>query len=287
MTICWTIFLFLALRLSPASSSQCTGSQMQSIMAPKEGLTVCMPRPTMVEIPSLSPEHQLLAPTHVEVARCGGSCPHSYFSCVKSDTRYKEVSVMLTERSVSPGVLKSLCTSLSIEEHLSCQCGCKVGPEDCSSKQEFLPYECSCVCENKEERMKCLSSGWHWDSSTCQCMCPDRPYPICPSSYVFDYMTRCTCVPMQYYAFTELELVFVILLVGFIGGLVSVAQCYRRKVGLFKHLRNSPRSEEIKQVMNTVNCSLDQTLGKRRTRVETIAEEEDVELLNVKQKNSL
>ena len=265
----------------------CSGDQMQTIMGVGEGREVCRPRPTMVEIPTLSPEHQLVAPTYVEVNRCGGSCPHSYFSCVKAETRYKDVPVILTERSITPGVITSLCTNLSVEEHVSCQCGCKVKPQDCSSKQTFVPYECSCACTNKADRAACISAGWHWDRSICQCMCPGRPYPACPSSYVFDYQKRCSCVPMQYYAFTELELVFVILMVGCIGGLVSFVQCYRRRVGLFKHLRAGPRSGEVMQVIETLNCSLDQTLGKRRAKVETIQEEEDVELLSMTKRNSL
>jgi len=265
----------------------CTSEQMQSIMGAGEGREVCRPRPTIVEVPSLRQEHQLVAPSHVEVNRCGGSCPHSYFSCVPSEVQYKDVPVILTERSITPGVVTSLCTSLSVEEHVSCQCGCKVRPEDCSSTQAFVPYECSCACMNKEERAACLAAGWHWDRSICQCMCPGRPYPACPSSYVFDYQEKCACVPLQYYAFTELELVFVILLVGFVGGLVSFVQCYRRRVGLFKHLRTGPRTGEVKQVMETLNCSLDQTMGKRKTNVDTIEEEEDLELLSVNKRNSL
>jgi len=277
----------LTLGVARGDLAVCSGDQMQTIMGVGEGREVCKPRPTMVKIPTLSPDHQLVAPTHVEVARCGGSCPHSYFSCIKAETRYKDVPVMLTERSITPGVVTSLCTTLSVEEHVSCSCGCKAQSQDCSSKQTFLPYECSCVCNNKADRAACLSSGWHWDRSTCQCMCPGRPYPQCPSSYVFDYQDRCACIPMQYYAFTEMELVFVILMVGFIGGIVSLAQCYRRRVGLFKHLRAVPRSGEVMQVMETLNCTLDQTLGKRRANVETIEEEEDLELLSVNKRNSL
>ena len=92
---------------------------------------------------------------------------------------------------------------------------------------------------------------------------------------------------MQYYAFTELEIVLVILMVGFIGGLVSFVLCYRRRVGLFKHMQLGLGVGEMKQVIETLNCSLDQTLGKRRANLETIAEEEEVELLSVAKRNSL
>ena len=58
-------------------------------------------------------------------------------------------------------------------------------------------------------------------------------------------------------------------------------------MGLFKHLRAWPRSGEMKQVIETLNCTLDQTLGKRRANVETIVEEEEVELLSIAKRNSL
>jgi hypothetical protein len=265
----------------------CSGEQMKSIMGAGEGKEVCMPRPTVVELPSLSPDYELVAPTHVSVARCGGSCPHSYFSCVPAETTYKDIPVMITEHSITPGVVTSLCTTLSMEEHMSCQCGCQATPSDCTTMQTFVPYECSCACMDKGARAACVAAGWHWDSPTCQCMCPDRPYPACPSSYVYDYIDRCACVPMQYYAFTDTEIVFVILLLGSMGALVSLAQCYRRKVGLFKHLRATPRSVEVRQVLETMNCSLEQSLGKRRNNVETIPEEEAVELISVHKRNSL
>jgi len=280
-------YQYLSLGTVVGEMAMCTGEQMQDIMGVGEGREVCRPRPTMVEIPSLSPDYDLVAPTHIEVARCGGSCPHAYFSCVKEETSYKDIPVMVTEQSITPGVVTSLCTTLSIEEHLSCQCGCVVKPGDCTHQQIFVPYECSCVCSDKDARANCLASGWHWDQATCQCMCPGRPYPACPSSYVYDYIYKCACVPLQYFAFTELEIVFVILLLGFMGCLVSLVQCYRRRVGLFKHLRTVPTTGEARQMLDTLNSNLERNISKRRQDVETIAEEEAVELISVNKTDSL
>lgn len=93
------------------------------------------------------------------------------------------------------------------------------------------------------------------------------------------------CVPSGYRAFTEIEIVFVIVLLGFICTLLSLAQCYRRRVGLFKHLRSGP-STTLSHVIQTLN--IDQTTNKSRVphmeRVDTLKtiEEENIELLSIK-----
>eukprot|EP00092_Neocalanus_flemingeri_P005237 GFUD01005630.1.p1 GENE.GFUD01005630.1~~GFUD01005630.1.p1 ORF type:complete len:289 (+),score=49.03 GFUD01005630.1:65-931(+) len=241
-----SVFIYCRVQAEP---SECSASQMQEIirMGTLEG---CRPRPLIVQVPYDSDNFQLMAPTHVEVNRCQGSCGHFHHSCVPAEIRKKEVSLVLTERTVQEGVSTSLCDAVEVEEHLSCQCGCPITEHNCGANQVFLPYECRCSCTNLRERDSCLEKGWHWDRDTCQCMCPGRPYPSCPSSFMFDYSITCSCVEMQNIAFTELELVVLIMSLGLIGGVASFLQCYKRKTGLFKQDRRVKSiSRELEEIL--------------------------------------
>ena len=234
-----TIFLLMFLNsIYGMESNQCSPNQLQETLsrATKEE---CRPRPVIVPVPNPTDTLQLMAPTHVEVMRCVGSCSHFQHSCVPSEVKMKSVPLVLTEHTIEQGFASSYCGEVEIEEHISCDCGCQLSTMSCSPYQLFLPYECRCACKNAEERDSCLSQGWHWDRDSCQCMCPGRPYPMCPSSYMFDYLYTCSCVQLQSFALTELELVVLVLSLSLAGAIFSILQCYRRKIGLFKADRKS------------------------------------------------
>ena len=63
------------------------------------------------------------------------------------------------------------------------------------------------VKTNFSGRASCLARGWLWDSSSCECLCPGRPYPQCPTQYVFDYQVDKNmdtpyeeeCISLEYY----------------------------------------------------------------------------------------
>lgn len=243
-----------------AGPSECSAGQMQGIITrgSQEG---CRPRPVIVQVPYDSDNYQLMAPTHVEVSRCQGSCGHFHHSCVPDRVTKKRVPLVLTERTVEQGVTTSFCGEVEVEEHLSCQCGCPITEQNCGPNQVFLPYECRCSCTNLKERDSCLAKGWHWDRDTCQCMCPGRPYPSCPSSYMFDYSVTCSCIELQNTAFTELELVVLILSLGIIGAAISFLQCYRRKTGLFQQVsRVRTISRELQEVLPRLSEESEKTI---------------------------
>ena len=77
-----------------------------------------------------------------------------------------------------------------------------------------------------------------------------------------------------------------IVLLGFVTLIVSLAQCYRRHVGLFKHLRPGPG--KLNDVIETLNIAEHQGSIKRSRVIsedlKTI-EEENIELLNVKRED--
>ena len=133
--------------------------------------------------------------------------------------------------------------------------------------------------------------GWDWDPRLCQCSCPSHglPYPACPTGYIFDYLEQCKCVDKRassWEAGSAEEVVFVVTLLGFISLIVSLAQCYRRRIGLFKHLRPGPG--KLNDVIETLNIA-DHHGSSKRSRIvsedlKTI-EEENIELLSVKKED--
>ena len=59
----------------------------------------------------------------------------SLLSCVPDKVVTKEVPVMVTPVTVTSGVQEDVCTSVKVEVHESCKCGCEVVPRDCNPKQ--------------------------------------------------------------------------------------------------------------------------------------------------------
>jgi len=282
------VSLFLNFYITFGELSVCSQQQMMEAWTNSMNKeTNCGPRPTIVSVSVPNEQHTLLAPTHVEVLRCQGSCPQAHssrLSCQPSKISYKEVPIMMSPISVLQGVQETVCTHVKVEVHDTCKCGCHVSPADCSQMQKYNPQTCSCQCDHVA-KLQCTKRGWSWDPNLCMCKCPGQPYPTCPTGYVYDYIERCECVPSGYRAFTEIEIVFVIVLLGFICTLLSLAQCYRRRIGLFKHLRSGP-STTLSHVIQTLN--IDQTTNKTRVphmeRVDTLKtiEEENIELLSIK-----
>ena len=203
----WTILLLHTMGMVsvnselPMTMSVCSDQAQQSaIMRSYSPDISCKPRPVIVpltpeHLAHLPPGHKLVISTHAEVTRCSGSCAHSsYLSCVPSKVSTKEVWVSLAPASVSPGVQEMMCTSVKVEQHEECQCGCHVTSEDCNAHQVYQPHLCQCSCADQAARAQCRDKGWTWDSSLCQCMCPGQPYPTCPTGYFYDYIDTCSCI---------------------------------------------------------------------------------------------
>ena len=79
------------------------------------------------------------------------------------------------------------------------------------------------------------------------------------------------------------ELVFVIMLLGFSCLVISLVQCYWRKVGLFKNLRSRPGADKLSQDIQTLNLDPagQQTSSRVVLQPLNTIEEENVELLAV------
>ena len=265
----WWCSVVLVVALVRGEARQCTNTEMSRLWSRLlDPAVVCQPRLVTVALPDpVVAGHSLLAPTHLQVRRCGGSCSHSHslHSCLPTRLSQVEVEVLLSPVVAGvAGVQQSVCGRVMVEQHEECECGCETSPAQCNSNQTFLPLECRCACTNREARLSCISAGRHWDPSLCLCLCPGRPYPTCPNGYIYDYLETCACTHLQLEAFTQLEFVFVLLLVSLLCGLTSLTQCYRRKIGLFRQTRPG--------------------LVVRQD-LKTLQEEEDIELLSIKKED--
>lgn len=195
----------------------CENSQMQDILRANSEQS-CSPRRVIVEVRG-DWNNSLLAPSHLEVSRCVGSCGHYHHSCLPLETITRRVPSLLASASLTEGVTETLCGALEVKEHTRCGCGCQLTEESCATNQQFLPFECRCVCSNHHHRDDCLARGWHWDRKTCACTCPNLPYPTCPNSLMFDYLQTCSCIPTHSRA-TVNTVSFFLSLAGF--SLISV-----------------------------------------------------------------
>ena len=229
------VLVLASLCWAARAGGSCSAGQLGRVMAGVAGGgAVCRPRPTVVPLPHAIAGLPLLAPSHTVVDRCAGSCPHPAFSCLSTRTANLSLVVSVAGPGQGPGLQPALCTTAGLEQHTACYCGCAVGPGDCGTGQRFLHSECRCECEGREERAECLDRGWDWDTEHCRCLCPGRPYPPCPSTFVFDYAGSCACVPTQFSALPALQVALPLLLLGLLLGLTSLAQCRARSIGLFR-----------------------------------------------------
>jgi Tfp pilus assembly protein PilE len=94
---------------------------------------------------------------------------------------------------------------------------------------------------------------------------PCRPYPTCPTGYIFDHESACDCRPVSFTAFTLLELVIVVIVTGTLAVLVSLAHCYRNGIGFFRHRRRSGRyrSASFRQKVELLSTRFDRSLQGR------------------------
>ena len=96
------------------------------------------------------------------------------------------------------------------------------------------------------------------------------------------FQDECNCILVHGPAGPFEEIVFVIMLLGFSCLVISLVQCYWRRVGLFKNLRSRPGADKLSQVIQTLNLDPGQQTSSRVVLqpLNTI-EEENVELLAV------
>ena len=129
------------------------------------------------------------------------------------------------------------CSTVSVEVHDSCTCGCKTTSDQCSEIQRFVPRECKCVCADTVAKRSCRDQGNYWDETSCSCVClPTEQWPDrCPAGYAFNpSIETCACVSISEVASSVLEILIVVLVSSMALISVGLVQCYRTKTGLFR-----------------------------------------------------
>merc|ERR1712126_244996 len=117
---------------------------MQKLLSQSEP---CVPQPQVVQIQVEDFLH-LVGPSHIQVNRCAGSCssltPTSH-TCLPTKVVTRQVEVMVVPLTFTPGPVETQCTTVQVEEHLSCSCSCPPRPSLCPPNQ-WNNDLCSCSC---------------------------------------------------------------------------------------------------------------------------------------------
>ncbi|CAB3372723.1 Hypothetical predicted protein [Cloeon dipterum] len=131
-------------------------------------------------------------PNCIRLPRCNGCCNTPLLTCEPTITRLRSFRVLQTDLKNEKLSNIQRSTVIDVEEHLGCQCTCKVKAKDCNVFQKYNQKACRCVCVNKDDKDKCdLESKLKlWDMQTCQCKC--REASECSTGFYFDEKT-CSC----------------------------------------------------------------------------------------------
>jgi len=209
---------------SSSSSSSCFSNPISTFGSSND----CRLRPTVVSLQSPSEDLLLMGPSFIEVDRCSGSCStpiHSAVKCQASSVVGQEVEVVVANRTHEIGRVETFCETFLVEKHTACDCSCP--PRVCPPVQEWRAEICDCDCPRSGERAACRAKGWSWNPESCQCWCPG-PILSCSSSYTYDYLDQCQCVPIAYSAAPSVWLLASLLLL--VAGLLG-RRAYQREQG--------------------------------------------------------
>lgn len=194
----------------------------------------CKPRPTLLELelpvmPGGSGSVFQLIPGHITVDRCSGSCHLPSKSCLPTRVTNISVEVMAIQTTYTSGPWNTLCSTVQVEKHLDCECGCRVKSSDCTSTQYYDPANCKCQCLAYTAKLECLASGKLWDDSSCSCMCPPRLWKPCSTGFTYDYRQTCDCVRTYAMASTGLTVIVAVASMALLGISAYVFQIKRKQ----------------------------------------------------------
>ena len=235
-----TLLKLLLFSSEGASSSDCSATHRNAIFS---SVVKCSTSPVMLDL-----RHLILAsnsslgvpveevvqvvPDTVAVSRCKGGCNLPAHSCHPTQVVERQVEVMLVLARWPQGEHQVVCSSIQVEDHLACGCGCEVKPEHCSQRHYYQESTCRCLCRHTEERAVCIESGRTWDHNTCTCTCPRHTWTSCSTGYVFDYSSSCSCVLISALASQGLLPALVLLTLALVvllgGGLLLIHRARRR-----------------------------------------------------------
>ena len=231
----WASLKFLAfLSIQQVGGFECSVGQQQQIL---DSVVRCSTGGVMLDLRQLIlasnssglgvPVEEVVqvVPDTVAVSRCKGGCNLPAHSCHPTQVAEREVEVMLVLARWPQGEHQVVCSSVQVEDHLACGCGCAVKPEHCSQRHYYQESTCRCLCRHTEERAVCIESGRTWDHNSCSCNCPRHTWTSCSTGYVFDYSSSCSCVLISALASQGLLpalLLLTLALLVLLGGVVAL-----------------------------------------------------------------
>eukprot|EP00095_Tigriopus_kingsejongensis_P011808 maker-scaffold71_size417697-snap-gene-2.16 protein:Tk11808 transcript:maker-scaffold71_size417697-snap-gene-2.16-mRNA-1 annotation:"GA20104" len=153
----------------------------------------CIPRDTLVSLPP--PEDETILeffPSQVMVPRCSGGCHlsgnHQHKCLPVPKSRYQKPIQVIAKR----GSQTFNCSTIELEAHRDCRCGCEIDASNCSADQVFVQTLCQCQCRDFDEQNKCQrTNDKFWDRNSCQCLCLPSVTKECSTGYNFDSIDTC------------------------------------------------------------------------------------------------
>jgi len=164
----------------------------------------CETRMTLVKLalPSDNPNIIEVHPPEVEVARCGGVCLNNR-KCVAAPGAKSSLEVTVQFSFVDNSSTHSLtsitkCSTIQVEKHDACVCGCDIGPSDCNEKQFFDRNYCKCRCKYSREMSDCArdTAKREWDENACKCKCKQQD-KMCATNFLYDNRVTCRCHQLE------------------------------------------------------------------------------------------
>ncbi|XP_003696855.2 uncharacterized protein LOC100869681 [Apis florea] len=155
----------------------------------------CMPELQTVPLLENDDPSIIYYPTCTRVKRCGGCCTHPFLSCQPTAMETRNFEIFVTALESNNGLRYQGKRIVPIEEHTQCTCDCKIKETDCNKKQSYIPEECTCACNNVDEKKKCNESNMKmWHPDLCSCFC--REVRECSTGFYFD-QNSCRCLQVS------------------------------------------------------------------------------------------
>ncbi|KAK8739470.1 hypothetical protein OTU49_003339 [Cherax quadricarinatus] len=166
----------------------------------------CKPELKTVALDLPAEANTMFFPTCVRLEQCGGCCYGPLLTCIPSVTKVVKLKVLKTLLSSSETVRRRSTRrrrqnevsyhTVEVLRHVECTCGCKVQEEHCKPNiHTYNESECSCVCNNSEEKNNCEAQNLtkYWDNDSCNCYCR-RPEECSSGQYFSQISCRCETI---------------------------------------------------------------------------------------------
>ncbi|XP_060870220.1 vascular endothelial growth factor A-like [Metopolophium dirhodum] len=144
-------------------------SEIKATLIPKAAS--CSVELQMISLKDIDDQSLYYYPMCTRVNRCGGCCGHDLLACRPTKIETLNFEVIVLQYNGSGKLEFNGRKTVSVDQHLMCQCGCVIEEENCAPLQVYSPDECRCMCTNEEDRQECNDEyGLRlWNSTTCTC----------------------------------------------------------------------------------------------------------------------